>query len=161
MQDGPRTDKSRKSHPPRREWAHTAGVSAEIPDPGPLDASLRALRRSALVAVALCAGGIALLALGSDAPQGGEVDRRVGVAALALAGASILTRRSLPRAERPRAFVALQVASVLCAVGLALLGALLAIRDAQWQIGLLYQLAAALLLLRPPARFPFAPLRRD
>ena len=110
--------------------------------------------------MALCALGIGLLALGSGAEPNEDVDRRVTLAALALAGVSILTRRSLPGRGNPRVFVVCQVASVLGAVGLGLLGALLAIRAGQWQVGLLYSFAAALLLLRPPARFSVAPLPR-
>lgn len=129
-------------------------------DPAALDAALRSLRRSALIALALFALGIGVLALRSGAEPGPEVDRRVTWGALALAGASILSRRSLRAPASARAFLFTQVASILCAVGLGLLGALLAIRAGQWQVGLLYDLAAALLLVRAPVRFTLAsPLR--
>lgn len=135
-------------------------VSAPRPDPDALSATLQRLRRSALIAVALFALGIGLFAFASGSELSAEVDRRITFSALALAGASILTRRSLPRPGSSRSFVAMQVASVLCAVGLGLLGALLAVRAGQWQVGALYNVAAALLLLRPPARFEVAPRRR-
>lgn len=155
MQDVARPDKSAKA-PRSRRTVILPTVSTPAADPGSLDASLRSLRRSALVALALFALGIGLLALRAGAEPGAEVDRRVALAALALAGASILLRRSLRARASARSFVIRQVASVLCAVGLGLLGALLAMREGQWQVGLLYNLAGALLLLRPPARFTLA-----
>lgn len=160
MQDVPRPDKFVK-FPPADRWSrHNARVVATGPDPAPVVASLRSLRRSALFAVALFALGIGLIALRSGGVTTGDVDRRVTYAALALAGISILTRRSPGAAGNPRVFVATQVASVLAAVGLGLLGAVIALRAGPWQVGLIYNLAALLLLFRPPASFALAPPRR-
>jgi TRAP-type C4-dicarboxylate transport system permease small subunit len=128
------------------------------PDFGPVLASLRSLRRSGLVAIAMFALGIGWIALRAEGEPDANVDRRITYVALALAGVSILTRRTLPGAASPRAFVATQIASVLCSVGLGLLGAVLAVRHGQWQVGLLYNVAAALLLFRVPG-FGVAPPR--
>jgi hypothetical protein len=125
---------------------------APTPAPHPLDAALMRLRRSALIAIGVCGLGIASLSFVGTAEPAGEVDRRVTWTALGLAAASILTRRSVPGARSPRAFVGLQLASILLAFGLALLGGLLATRGGHWQVGLLYNVAAALLLVRPLAR---------
>jgi hypothetical protein len=126
-------------------------VASERPDFGGVVASLRSLRRTGLIAVALFALGIGLVALRADGETAGDVDRRVTYAALALAGVSILTRRSLSPSSSARSVVLSQVASVLSAVGLGLLGAVLAIPSGAWQVGLLYNAAAALLLFRPAA----------
>jgi hypothetical protein len=159
MQDPPAADKSNGA-PGRTGGVILGRVSAPGPAPHPLDASLQRLRRSALIAIGVCALGIAGLSLA--APAGGQdtpVDRRYTWTALALAAGSILTRRSVSGARSPRAFVGLQLASILLAFGLALLGGLLATRGGQWQVGLLYNVAAALLLARPLARL--APPRRE
>ena len=135
-------------------------VTAAGPDFGPLLASLRSLRRSALLAIAMFAVGVGWIALRAGDEPPTEVDRRITYVALALAGVSILTRRTLPGSASPKAFVATQITSVLCSVGLGLLGAVLAVRYGQWQVGLLYNVAAALLLFRVPGRAAAPPLPR-
>jgi hypothetical protein len=133
-------------------------MSSGIPDPSPLDASLRRLRYSALLAVAACAAGIALHSFRAE-EHAGDVERGFVMLALALAGISILARRSVPRSSSPRSFVGLQVTSNLAAVALGILGAWLAVTHDHIQSGLLYNLAAVLLLLRPPPRLVVAPPR--
>jgi hypothetical protein len=132
-------------------------VSSSAPDPGPLDTSLRRLRFSALLALAACTLGIGLHALRAQSSDA-DLDRGFVWLAFSLAAASILTRRT-GAASGPRAFVALQITSNLAAVALGLLGAWLALRYDQIQAGLLYNVAAALLLLRPPARVVLSPPR--
>ncbi|HVN36573.1 MAG TPA: hypothetical protein VMW19_00195 [Myxococcota bacterium] len=134
-------------------------MAAPAPDPSALEASLRSLRRTALLSVGVIALGVAAIALRSDVDQRLGVDRPVTFGALALASVSVLARRSFGGAVSARAFVARHVASVLAAVGLALLGGFVALRDGQWQIGLLYEIAAALLLFRPAERFSVIPRR--
>jgi hypothetical protein len=136
-----------------------AAMAAPVPDPSALEASLRSLRRSALISVGVIALGVAVIGLRSDVDQGLGVDRPVTFVALALASVSVLARRSFGGAINARAFVARHVASVLAAVGLALLGGFVAVREGQWQIGLLYEIAAALLLFRPAERFSVVPRR--
>ena len=139
-------------------------MGAPTHEPNPLDAALLRLRRNALIAIAACALGIGALAfLAKPDPSvdpNAPVDRRVVWTALALAAGSILTRRSVATTRSARGFVYLQMASILCAFGLALLGALLATRAGQWQVGLLYSVAAALLLVRAPVRLAAPPARR-
>ena len=132
-------------------------MSSSAPNPGPLDTSLRRLRLTALLALAACTAGIGLHALRNPASDA-DLDRGFVWVAFSLAAVSILTRRT-GTASGPRAFVALQIASNLAAVALGLLGAWLALRYDQIQAGLLYNVAAALLLLRPPARVVLSPPR--
>ncbi len=124
-------------------------------DPSGLDASLRRLRYSALIALAVCMVGIGLHAMRNEA-SGSELDRVFVWIALCLAAGSILMRRSAASGA-PRAFVFLTIGSLLAAVALGLLGAWLAVRFDQIQPGILYNLAAALLLLRPPGRLVLTP----
>ena len=152
MQDAPSADKSEGVLAYAGKGGMMPRVTAPGPDFGPVFASLRSLRRSGLFALGMFALGIGWVAIRSDGAPGADVDPRVTYAALALAAVSILTRRTLPGSSSPRAFVATQIASVLCSVGLGLLGAVLAVRHGQWQVGLLYNVAAALLLFRAPAR---------
>jgi hypothetical protein len=159
MQDGPSADKSVKICRDAGRGGIMPRMSSAAPDFGPVLASLRSLRRSALIAIAMFALGIGWIAYRADGEPDANVDRRIIYVALALAGVSILTRRSVPSTASPRAFVAAQIASVLCSVALGLLGAVLAARHGQWQVGLLYNVAAALLLFRGPAATA-APLAR-
>jgi len=134
-------------------------VSATGPDD--LIASLRRPRHAALLVLAACALATGVLALSE--PETGPVDRRYTVAALALAAASIFTRRSVPGTD-PARLVTLQRVSCTAAALLGLLGLALAVRDQQASVGLLYCVAGALLLLRPAPRFLAprpAPPRRD
>jgi hypothetical protein len=126
-------------------------------DPSALDTSLRRLRYSALLALAACVVGIGLHAMRSDASDA-DLDRGFVWVAFGLAAGSILMRRSAASGS-PRAFVFLTIGSLLSAVGLGLLGAWLAVRFDQIQPGILYNVAAALLLLRPPGRLVLAPPR--
>lgn len=120
-------------------------------DPQVLNDSLRRLHRSAIVSLAICAVGIGVLTLASDSPPPAEAADTWSIAALALAGTSILLRRSLVAPRSLRAFVYGSVISILGAVGLGLLGLYVALRESQMIVGLLYTLAGVLLLLRPPA----------
>jgi hypothetical protein len=129
-----------------------------LPDPSPLNDALRRAHRSALASVAICAVAIGAMMLASDARSQGEVDRVYSLVALGLAAGSMLARRSVgPRAPRLRAFVYAALGSILCAVGLGVLGIVVALRTQEFSIGLLYALAGALLLLRPPPRLAQAP----
>ena len=122
-----------------------------VADPSALNDSLRRLHRSAIVSLALCAVGIGIVVIASDAPAPEADPGRYSLPALALAALAILTRRSAvgPRSSL-RAFVYGSVVSMLGAVGLGLLGLFVTLRDQQATLGLLYALAGALLVLRPP-----------
>jgi hypothetical protein len=122
------------------------------PDPAPVNDALRRLHRGAIASLALCAAGIGIAALAGSEP---EPDREVGRAyswgALALAAIAILTRRAGGgRAPSLRRFVYTALASLIAAAGLGILGMLVALRESQSTVGLLYVLAGALLVLRPP-----------
>jgi hypothetical protein len=123
------------------------------PDPAVLVAALRSMRRRSLLALAVCAAGIAILGLTTTQHPDAPIDRRYPVSALGLAGLSILTRRGISGRASARTIVALHVTSCVGAVGLGLLGALLAAREGQAAVGLLYSAAGALLLVRPAEPF--------
>ena len=160
MQDASRGDKSMEIRHRRGARAGIlAAMAAPAPDPAALETSLRSLRRSALVSVAVIALGVAVIGLRSHVDQALGVDRPITFGALALASVSVLARRSFGGAVSARAFVMRHVTSVLAAVGLGLLGGFVALREGQWQIGLLYEIAAALLLFRPAERFSVVPRR--
>ncbi len=126
---------------------------APAPDPTVLNEALRRLHRSAIISLALCATGISIAAFaGPEAGAEGSGRSYSGVA-LALAVTAILTRRTAPlRSGSLRRLLYGALVSMLAAVGLGLLGAVVALRESQTQVGLLYTLAGALLVLRPPAR---------
>ena len=110
------------------------------------------------MSVAVCAAAIGVLMFASDAPSEGEVESIYSVSALGLAAGSMLARRSVgPRSHQLRVFVYATLASMLCAVGLGALGIVVALRTDEFSVGLLYALAGALLLLRPPATLTQAP----
>lgn len=135
-------------------------MSTQLPDPSPLNDALRRAHRSALVSVAICAVAIGVLMFASESPSDGEVERAYSIAALGLAALSMLSRRSVSaRASNLRGFVYASLASILAAVGLGVLGIVVAARTDEFSTGLLYALAGALLLLRPPPRL--APAATD
>jgi len=107
----------------------------------------RRVHRGVLAALA----GFALVIWATGAPDGsGEVDRGFGIAALALAAASIIARRAAPaRRLRPGPLVLL-LASPLLAGGVGLIGVVLAVGGGPRQVALLYVLGGAILALRPP-----------
>ena len=108
--------------------------------------------------VAVCAAAIGALMFASDAPSEGEVENIYSMSALGLAAVSMLARRSVgPRSHQLRVFVYATLASMLSAVGLGALGIVVALRTDEFSVGLLYALAGALLLLRPPAMLTQAP----
>jgi len=133
-------------------------MTSPSPDPTPLNDALRRAHRSALASVAICALAIGAMMLASDASLDHVVDRRYSFVALGLAAASMLARRSVgPRARNLRSFVYASLASMLCAVGLGVLALVVALRTQEFGTSLLYALAGALLLLRPPPRLTPAP----
>ncbi len=137
-------------------------MSASAPDPNELVDALRRFRLAALAVLAVCAIGAGYLTLSEG--ETGPVDRRYTLTALVLAGISILCRRSVPGSQSPARLVALQRASCGAAAFLGLLGLMLAIRQGEASVGLLYCVAGALLLLRPAPRLlapRAAPPRRD
>jgi peptidoglycan/LPS O-acetylase OafA/YrhL len=109
--------------------------------------TLQAVHRAVLVALAVCA----VVVWSAGAPDAArEPDRRFALAALVLAAASILTRRAAP-AIRPRpGHAKWLLASLLLAMGVALVGVALAIGGGPREVALLYVLGAAILALRPP-----------
>ena len=127
-------------------------MTAPAPDPSPVDDALRRLRRSAIASLALCAVGIGIATFTAAAPRSGDVGGMYSWVALALAGTAILTRRSGFAASRSlRGLVYGSLVSMVAAAGLGILGLAVALREAQTTVGLLYTLAGALLVLRPPA----------
>jgi hypothetical protein len=110
-----------------------------------------------LAILVLCAAGIA--ATGSTEASGGA-DLRYGLAAMALAAGSILTRR-VTRTSAPSPWHArLSLASLLLAAGIGVLGLLLAARGGSRETALLYVLGAAILSLRAPPPVVGDPGRR-
>ncbi len=133
------------------------------PAPGPsgpsqraLDAlnhSLRRVHRSVLGMLAVAA----LVVVGMDAVGAtaapSEIDSAYPLAALLLAGGSILTRRrAVSPLGNPRRFVNQCLVSLALAAGLGVVAVVLAAREGQIQVALLYVLGGALLALRPPPR---------
>lgn len=128
-------------------------MSEPLPDPAPVNDALRKMHRSALVSVAVCAVVTGALGLSGSEAQEEDVTRLYSFGALALAAVAILARRSVAgRTPQLRRFVYASVLSMLACVGLGLLGFAVAYREGQVAVGLLYVLAGALLLLRPPPR---------
>ena len=128
-------------------------MSEPLPDPAPVNDALRKMHRSALVSVAVCAVVIGALGLSGVEPQQEDAARLYSFGALALAAVAILARRSVAgRTPQLRRFVYASVLSMLACVGLGLLGFAVAYREGEVATGLLYVLAGALLLLRPPPR---------
>jgi len=127
-------------------------VTTPLPDPSPLNAALRRAHRSALVSVAVCALAIGAMMFAADAEveAEGEVDRIYSFTALALAAISILARRAVGTRKQLRAYIYASLASMLGAVGLGVLGIVVAVGTEEFSVALLYALAGALLLLRPP-----------
>jgi hypothetical protein len=121
-------------------------------DPAPVNDALRRLHRSAIVSLALCAAGIGIAALAGPEPDPNrEVGRGYSWIAVALAAIAIVMRRTGGRAFSVRRFVYGALVSLVAAAGLGVLGLLVALRESQATTGLLYVLAGALLVLRPPA----------
>lgn len=120
-------------------------------DPTPLNDALRQLHRSALVSLALCGIGIGLMAYNGG--PGGPFDAGASRwPALLLAALAIGLRRPRRLARRGlRPYLYGTVASLLAAVGLGVLGIVMA-SQAQPAVGCLYALGGALLLFQPPAR---------
>jgi len=136
-----------------RRAVHTeAPMTSPVPDTAPVNDALRRLHRSAVVSLALCALAIGIATfLRSDTPAD-DVRPLYSWVALALAGTAILTRRSGARPSGSlRVFVYGSLLSMVAAAGLGILGMLVAVRESQTTVGLLYTLAGALLVLRPPA----------
>jgi hypothetical protein len=137
----------------RRVGILAGNVNQPLPDPSPLNDALRRAHRSALVSVAICAIAIGVMMLASETQSDGEVERVYSLGALGLAALSMLARRGVsPGARNLRGFVYASLASLLGAVGLGVLGIVVAARTEEFSVGLLYALAGALLLLRPPPR---------
>ena len=107
----------------------------------------RRVHRGVLAALA----GFALVIWATGAPDGsGEVDRGFGIAALALAAASIIARRVAPAPQPSHAHLVRLVASPLLAGGVGLVGVVLALGGGPRNVAFLYVLGGAILALRPP-----------
>ena len=104
-----------------------------------------------LAALAVCAGVIALSAEPETSPISEGTERSYTYVAIALAVASILTRRrpTAPIAN-PRTHVILSLASLLCAGGLGIAGVAFALAGGPRTTALVYALAGAIFALRPP-----------
>jgi len=113
--------------------------------------ALRSVHRGVLVALAVCAGVIALSAEPETLPTSEGTERSFTYVAVALAVASILTRRR-PTASiaNPRAYVILSLASLLCAGGLGIVGVAFALAGGARGTAIVYALAGAIFSLRPP-----------
>lgn len=124
---------------------------APVPDPAPVNTALRRLHRSTIASLFLCAIGIGITSFTREGPPRDEVGGMYSWVALALAATAILTRRSGAAASGSlRGFIFASLVSMMAAAGLGLLGMLVAMVESQHSIGLLYTLAGALLVLRPP-----------
>jgi len=113
--------------------------------------ALRSVHRGVLAALAVCAGVIALSAAPETSPISEGTERSYTIVAVALAAASILTRRR-PTASiaNPRAHVIASLASLVCAGGLGIAGVALAFAGGARSTALVYALAGAIFALRPP-----------
>jgi len=127
-------------------------MAAPLPDPTPVNAALRRLHRSTIASLFLCAVGIGIATLSRESAPAGEIEGAYSWVALVLAATAILTRRTgiAPRTSL-RSFIYASLASLVAAAGLGMLGLLVALKESQNTVGLLYTLAGALLVLRPPA----------
>jgi hypothetical protein len=114
----------------------------------------RRIHRGVLAALA----GFALVVWVTGAPDGsGEVDRGFGIAALALAAASIIARRAAPATRLRPGYLVPLLASPLLAAGVGLVGVVLAVGGGPRQVALLYVLGGAILALRPPPPIDMRP----
>jgi hypothetical protein len=121
-------------------------------DPTPVNDALRRLHRSAIASLALCAVGVGVAAFGNEPAPRDELGDLYSWIALALAATAILTRRSVYRPARSlRSHVYSSLVSLMAATGLGILGLVVALREEQTTVALLYTLAGALLVLRAPA----------
>ena len=116
-----------------------------------LNRALRSVHRGVLGALAVCACAIALSAEPETSPISEGTERSYTTIAIALAAASILTRRR-PAApiSNPRTHVILSLASLACAGGLGIAGVAFALAGGARSTALVYALAGALFALRPP-----------
>ena len=123
---------------------------APAPDPAPVNAALRRLHRSTIASLFLCAVGIGITSLTREGSRD-EVGSMYSWVALALAATAIFTRRSGRAASGSlRGFIYASLVSMMAAAGLGILGMLVALIESEYRAGLLYTLAGALLVLRPP-----------
>lgn len=130
---------------------HTGAMADPLPDPKPLNDALRRLHRSALTSLAACAVGIGIAMLTRSGGPAGKPAATYSWIAIALAAAAILLRRPARRPHHAlRRFLYGTALSMLAATGLGVLGIVVTLRESQTTTGLLYTLAGALLVLRPP-----------
>jgi hypothetical protein len=116
-----------------------------------LNRALRGVHRGVLVTLAVCAGVIALSAEPETPSISQDTARLFTYVAVGLAAASILTRRRPTGSiANPSAHVALSLTSLLCAGGLGVVGAALAVAGGARTAALVYVGAGALFSLRPP-----------
>lgn len=133
-------------------------MAAPSPDPTPLNDALRRLHRSAIASLALCAVGIGFVSFSSGEPPRDAVGSFYSWIALFLAGTAILTRRTSASPKRSlRGHVYGSLVSLMAAVGLGVLGLVVALREGQASVGLLYTLAGTLLVLRRPTPLAMRP----
>ncbi len=126
-------------------------MAAPVPDPAPVNTALRRLHRSTIASLFLCAVAIGIASFTREGSSGDEVRGMYSWVALALAATAILTRRSRAAASGSlRGFIYASLVSMMAATGLGILGMLVALIESQNTIGLLYTLAGALRVLRPP-----------
>jgi hypothetical protein len=120
--------------------------------------ALRSVHRGVLGALAVCAVVTALSAKpGTSSISEGE-QRSYTTVAVALAAASILTRRRpSARVVNPRLHLISSLASLLCAGGLGVAGVALALAGGARSTALVYALAGAIFALRPPKPIPGRP----
>jgi hypothetical protein len=116
-----------------------------------LNRALRRVHRSVLATLAVCAVVIAVSAEPEGPTRPDGAGRSITYAAVALAAASILTRRrSTAPVANPRAHVALCLVSLLAACGVGIAGVAAAVAGGPRTSALVYVLAGAIFALRPP-----------
>lgn len=114
----------------------------------PVEGRLRKLHLGVLLAVAACAvfSGLQPAAESTRGP-----DPTPTTVAVGLGLATVLLRRSASSpVVSPSTRFALSLCTWACALGLALLGCLLAYRDGQTQTGVVFALAAGIFCIRRP-----------
>jgi hypothetical protein len=120
--------------------------------------ALRSVHRSVLATLAVCAVAIAL-AEPPETPAGAaSIPRGTTYVAVALAVASIATRRrqATPGTDA-RTYVGLSLASLLCAGGVGIVGVAVALAGGPRTQALAFVLAGAVFALRPPAPLALRP----
>ena len=127
------------------------------PDLTALNSALRAVHRSVLALLVVCAGVALWTAPAAVDPADAAGPHQLTVLAVALGVGAILTRRRRTGpVTNPRAHLGLSLASLLFAGAVGVVGAAVGAAGGARATALLYVLAGAIFALRPPAPLTLA-----